>query len=62
MELIRTIDDLKANIKVMDNYLSSKDHEEINYAKERVKNGHLFCSGQLKNRIQVLSQPFYRLC
>lgn len=42
MELIRTIDDLKANIKVMDNYLSSKDHEEIKYAKERVRMGTCF--------------------
>ena len=58
MELIRTIDDLKANIKVMDNYLSSKDHEEINYAKDRVKMGTCFVAVNSKTGYRFYPSRF----
>ncbi|MBQ8687079.1 MAG: hypothetical protein IJ512_00865 [Ruminococcus sp.] len=46
MKLVQSLNEIKANIKVLDDYLNSNDEEKISYAKDRLKRGTCFIAVQ----------------
>lgn len=58
MELIETLEDLKANAKTLSSYLKSEDFEKKLFASELIKNGKCFVVFKIENDMEFYPSKF----
>mgnify|MGYP007069964962 FL=1 len=58
MELIETLEDLKANAKILSSYIKEDNLEKKNFASELIKNGKCFVVFRIKNTMEFYPSKF----
>lgn len=58
IQFVTSIEDIKKNMKTLDNYLSSDDKDEVIYAKKRVKMGTCFIAVHTENGFRFYPSRF----